>query len=191
MVARGMQLTRPPPPPDSIPPSGLKIWPGQDAPATAAARDQDLSPQPGAAGRAAGKAQAEAELTAARPTGALSWRDKQRRVVIGRPGDKVLSLGVLLAGAAGAWGAACLLFLVWWQPHLIWMGGATSAGLLGGLAYSWMYFANVRAKEARQQVVSRCGGAAWVRPRGGGWWWRRRCLAAGRAAHASCALHRC
>ncbi|KAF8057744.1 SYT2 [Scenedesmus sp. PABB004] len=117
----------------TLPLSGVPVWPDK-------------------AGDGAGSSSAPASAPGA-PAGA-AWRKKQRRVKIGLPGHKVVTMGQLIVGAVGAWGAALLLFLAWWRPSLGMTGGATGLGLAAGVLYSFLYFGNCRAKLQQQQVLS-------------------------------------
>lgn len=82
------------------------------------------------------------------------WRIKQRRVKIGLPEHRVLTIGQLLAGCGLVWSALLMLFLAWWRPYWGLTSGASSLGLLGGLMYSYLYYRNCKKKLERQQVVS-------------------------------------
>lgn len=132
MVAHNMHLRRPPPPPDCVPPTGLKVW------------SDELDPT-GAAGPSSSSA----------ADGKLSWREKQRRVTIGKDGEPVYSIGTFLAAGAGAWALVVVLFLLWWRPHLYITGGATGGAFFVGLLLAFVYYSNLRKKEQYQQVVSR------------------------------------
>jgi hypothetical protein len=83
-----------------------------------------------------------------------AWRQKQRRVTVGLPTHRMLSVGQLLAGVAGAWATGLLLFLAWWRPHLGMTGGATGLGMMTGMLYTYLYYKNVKSKQQYQQVVS-------------------------------------
>lgn len=128
MVAPNMTLRRPPPSPDCVPPTGLKVW--SDA--------------------LGGSAVDQASST----DGSIPWRQKQRRVVLGKDGEVVHSIGNFVVAGAGAWGLVLVLFLLWWRPHLGITGGATGAAFFVGLLMSYSYYANMRKKEQYQQVVS-------------------------------------
>jgi hypothetical protein len=112
-----------------LPPTGVKVWPD----------------------KIDGKEQPE-------PTDpSQAWRKKQRRVTVGLPMHRMLSMGQLLAGVAGAWATVLLLFLAWWKPHMGMTGGATGLGMMVGMLYTYLYYKNVRAKQEFQQVVSNSG----------------------------------
>ncbi|WIA11325.1 hypothetical protein OEZ85_011448 [Tetradesmus obliquus] len=109
-----------------LPPTGVKAWPD----------------------KVDGKEQPE-------PTDPCqAWRKKQRRVTVGLPTHRMLSVGQLLAGVAGAWATVLLLFLAWWKPHLGMTGGATGLGMMVGLLYTFLYYKNVKSKQQYQQVLS-------------------------------------
>lgn len=88
------------------------------------------------------------------------WRTKQRKVKIGAPGHRIVSIGQLLFGGLAAWGAVLLLFLAWWKPYWGLTGGATGFGLLSGVLYSYLYYHNCKKKLQNQQVVSSGGATA-------------------------------
>lgn len=143
MVAYNMQLKRPPPPTNTLPPTGLKVWSDDlDPKLKGKSRDQDSTAR-----------DTTSSSTAETSSGPLSWREKQRRVAIGKAGEPVYSIGSFLAAGGGAWVLGLLLFLLWWRPHLYWTGGASTGAFLVGLLLSYMYFANVKRKEQYQQVV--------------------------------------
>ena len=127
MVAHNMHLRRAPPPPDCIPATGLKVW------------SDDLP---------------DADDSSSTKDGKLSWREKQRRVTIGKDGETVYTIGTFLAAGAGAWALVMVLFLLWWRPHLYLTGGATGGAFFVGLLLSFVYYANLKKKEQYQQVVS-------------------------------------
>jgi hypothetical protein len=83
-----------------------------------------------------------------------AWRKKQRRCTVGLPRHRMLSIGQLLAGVAGAWATVLLLFLTWWKPNLGMTGGATGLGMMFGMLYTYLYYKNVKSKQQYQQVVS-------------------------------------
>lgn len=127
MVAHGMKLRKPPPRPDCLPPTGVKIWSEELGGSAAASSSSDGRP---------------------------SWRVKQRRVVIGKDGEVVYTVGTIIKAVAAAWTLLLILFLLWWRPHIGLTGGATGAAFLVGILLSYVYFANLRSKEQYQQVVS-------------------------------------
>lgn len=132
MVAHNMHLRRPPPSSNSIPPTGLKIWSDELLQGASAAPDSSISSS---------------------IDGKLPWREKQRRVVIGKDGEPVYNIGYFLTLAAGAWGVMLLLFLLWWRPHLGMTGGAIGLSFFVGILLSYVYFHNLKRKEQYQQVV--------------------------------------
>jgi hypothetical protein len=134
MVAHNMHLRRPPPPPNCVPPTGLKVW------------SDELDPK-----AKTGSSSSDGKPGAEKP---FSWRDKQRRVVIGKDGEAVYSIGTFIAAAGGAWLLVLVLFLLWWRPHVYLTGGATGGAFFVGLLLSYLYYANLRKKEQCQQVVS-------------------------------------
>lgn len=128
-----------------LPPTGVKAWPD----------------------KVDGKEQPE-------PTDPCqAWRKKQRRVTVGLPTHRMLSVGQLLAGVAGAWATMLLLFLAWWKPHLGMTGGATGLGMMVGVLYTFLYYKNVKSKQQYQQVVSSS--------------WRRHTVLAGQQQRQTCA----
>lgn len=158
MVAHNMHLKRPPPPTNIVPPTGLKIWSDDLDPKLKGkkltTRDQDDSSTAAAAAKDSTTTSSSAAKGACSSTGSLSWREKQRRVKIGKEGEPVYSFGSFLAAGGGAWVLGLLLFLLWWRPHLYWTGGASTGAFLVGLLLSYTYFANVKRKEQYQQVLS-------------------------------------
>jgi hypothetical protein len=134
MVAHNMHLRRPPPPPDCVPPTGLKVW------------SDELDPK--------AKKGSSSSDDKTGGTGPLSWREKQRRVVIGKDNEAVYSIGTFIAAGGGAWLLVLVLFLLWWRPHLYITGGATGGAFFVGMLLSYIYYANLRKKEQYQQVVS-------------------------------------
>jgi hypothetical protein len=83
-----------------------------------------------------------------------AWRKKQRRVTVGLPTHRMLGVGQLLSGVAGAWATGLLLFLAWWKPNWGMTGGATGLGMMVGMLYTYLYYKNVKSKQQYQQVVS-------------------------------------
>lgn len=152
MVAHNMQLKRPPPPTNILPPTGLKVWSDDLDPKLKdkSSRDQDSTTATATDTNTTTSSSTVAETS---PSGPLSWREKQRRVAIGKSGESVYSFGSFLAAGGGAWVLGLLLFLLWWRPHLYWTGGASTGAFLVGLLLSYVYFANVKRKEQYQQVV--------------------------------------
>lgn len=148
MVAYNMQLKRPPPPTSIVPPTGLKVWSDDlDPKLKGKARDQDSSTA------TATDATGSSSTAKTSSSGPLSWKEKQRRVAIGKAGEPVYSIGSFLAAGGGAWVLGLLLFLLWWRPHMYWTGGASTGAFLVGLLLSYVYFSNVKRKEQHQQVV--------------------------------------
>lgn len=111
-----------------IPPSGVAVWPAEQSPA------------PGSS-------------TPSRDSVEHAWRYKQRRLIIGSPGQRIYTIGQVLIAAAAAWTLVLLAFLAWWRPHLGMTGGATALGLLVGLGFAYSYCSNVTRKLQLQTLV--------------------------------------
>lgn len=119
-----------PPQKAHLPPTGVKVWP----------HNVDGKEQPDVSDPS------------------QAWRTKQRRIKIGLPGHRMVTLGQVLIALAGVWIALLLLFLLWWRPSLGFMGGATGVGMIVGLLLTYIYYQNVRRKAQLQQVVSQAQG---------------------------------
>eukprot|EP00882_Tetradesmus_deserticola_P006163 GHRQ01006488.1.p1 GENE.GHRQ01006488.1~~GHRQ01006488.1.p1 ORF type:complete len:665 (+),score=277.92 GHRQ01006488.1:457-2451(+) len=109
-------------------PTGVKVWPD--------------------------KTDGKEQLEPAHSLSSQTWRRKQRRVTVGLPTHRMLSIGQLLAGVAWAWAVGLLLFLAWWRPHLGMTGGATGLGMMVGVLYTYLYYKNIKSKQQYQQVLS-------------------------------------
>jgi hypothetical protein len=89
--------------------------------------------------------------------GATLLRREKKRVKIGGPGARVLTLTQVVVFAAMVPAALTLLFLAWWRPHLGALGGSVVVGMLGGLVFVHLYRKNARRKDQFCQLVRLLG----------------------------------
>lgn len=103
-----------------------------------------------AAAAAAAPGQAPPKVTAFTPV-----KPKSKRVTIGgKSGGTVITVYQLVLAMMGGAALCMMLFLIWWQPHLILTGSASVLSLLGGFLYSYLYYTNQRVKNQMGQLVS-------------------------------------
>ncbi|KIZ02297.1 hypothetical protein MNEG_5658 [Monoraphidium neglectum] len=89
------------------------------------------------------------------PDGAPRLRRRRDKAVIGaKDGPRVFTLAQLLVVLAAIPAVLSALFLLWWRPHLGLLGGSTAVGLLGGVAFAYLYSKNAKRKQQYLQLLS-------------------------------------